>query len=299
MKDIDINAWVAKVLEPLRWALVIGIAYSLASTAMFFISGTPETVAAPKAAAPSQSNRATASVDLGDILKANLFGRAPDDEQARALQPTEETRLPLTLQGVFVAEPASDSAAIIARKGQAGRLYAIGDDVPGNATLRAVQAEQVILLRAGQHETLTFPEIKRFRRMPVPSPTARVDDRPPAGAEPANEPLPESAQEHVERYRERLNDNPEQLLEELAVTPISQGEAAGYRVGSLANLPYLSQTGLLAGDLILSVNGRPVGDVQNDRSSLSNLLASGSVRIEVQRGERRFFVTTSLQNPRG
>ncbi|MCY3795950.1 MAG: hypothetical protein OXG51_16455, partial [Gammaproteobacteria bacterium] len=127
MKDIDINAWVAKVLEPLRWALVIGIAYSLASTAMFFVSGTPETVAAPKAAAPSQSSRATASVDLGDILKANLFGRAPDDEQARALQPTEETRLPLTLQGVFVAEPASDSAAIIARKGQAGRLYAIGD----------------------------------------------------------------------------------------------------------------------------------------------------------------------------
>jgi general secretion pathway protein C len=56
---------------------------------------------------------------------------------------------------------------------------------------------------------------------------------------------------------------------------------------------------LLAGDLILSVNGRAVGDVQNDRSSLNNLLASGSVRIEVQRGERRFFVTTSLRNPRG
>jgi len=299
MKDIDINAWVAKAVEPLRWTLVVGIAYTLATTAMFFVSGTPETVAAPQAAAPSQSSRATVSVDLDDILKAHLFGRAPNDEQARALQPTEETRLPLTLQGVFVAEPPSDSAAIIARKGQAGRLYAIGDDVPGNATLRAVQAEQVILLRAGQHETLTFPEIKRFRRIQVSPPTVTADDGPPLNAVPVNEPPPESAQELAERYRERLNDNPEKLLEELAMAPVSQGEAAGYRVGDLANLPYLSQTGLLAGDLILSVNGRPVGDVQADRSSINSLLASGSVRIEVQRGERRFFVTTSLPDPRG
>ena len=304
MKDIDINAWVAKALEPLRWALILGIAYTLASTAMFFTSGTPATPAAPQVAAPSQGSRVVASVDLGDILKASLFGRAPEDQDAgAALQPTAKTRLPLTLQGVFVAEPPSDSAAIIARKGNAGRLYAIGDDVPGNATLRAVQAEQVILLRAGQHETLTFPETKPFRRVRTSSPNASAGNRPTptpsANAKPEPERPAESAEELVERYRERLNNNPEQLLDELAMAPVSTGEAAGYRVGNLANLPYLSRTGLLAGDLILSVNGRPVGDVQADRSTFNNLLASGSVRIEVQRGERRFFVTTSLPDPRG
>lgn len=304
MKDIDINTWVAKAVGPLRWALVVGIAYTLASTAMFFVSGTPATPIAPPVPAPSAGGRVAASVDLGAILKAGLFGHAPDqDAGAAALQPTAKTRLPLTLQGVFVTEPPSDSAAIIARKGNPGRLYAIGDELPGNATLRAVQAEQVILLRAGQHETLTFPEGESFRRVPVPPPNANADaspsPAPPAERETRQERPPETAEELVERYRERLNDNPEELLEELAMAPVSRGEAAGYRVGSLANLPYLSQTGLLAGDLILSVNGRPVGDVQNDRSSLSNLLASGSARIEVQRGERRFFVTTSLQNPRG
>ena len=300
MKDIDINAWVARALGPLRWALILGIAYTLASTAMFFASGTPATPAAPQVAAPSQGSRVMASVDLGDILKASLFGRAPDDQGAgAALQPTAKTRLPLTLQGVFVAEPPSDSAAIIARKGNAGRLYAIGDDVPGNATLRAVQAGQVILLRAGQHETLTFPETKPFRRVPVADRSASTDSRASPSPNPRQERPPDSAEELVERYRERLDEDPEQLLEELAMAPVSSGEAAGYRVGNLAELPYLSQTGLLAGDLILSVNGRPVGDVQADRSTFNNLLASGSVRIEVQRGERRFFVTTSLPDPRG
>ena len=301
MKDIDINAWAARAVEPLRWALVLGIAYTLATTVMFFVSGTPATPSAPQVAAPSESRPAAASVDLGEILKASLFGRAPSDQAtgAAALQPTAKTRLPLTLQGVFVAEPASDSAAIIARKGNPGRLYAIGDDLPGNATLRAVQAEQVILLRAGQHETLTFPETKPFRRVRAAPSEATAEVRPEPAPMPKPERPPESAGELVERYRERLNDNPQQLLEEMAMAPVSSGEAAGYRVGNLANLPYLSQSGLLAGDLILSVNGRPVGDVQADRSMFSNLLASGSVRIEVQRGERRFFVTTSLQNPRG
>ncbi len=305
MKDIDISTWVAKAVGPLRWALVVGIAYTLAGTAMFFVSGTPATPEATPVPAPSEGGRAAASIDLGAIRKAGLFGRAPNDQDAgaAALQPTAKTRLPLTLQGVFVTEPPSESAAIIARKGNPGRLYAIGDELPGNATLRAVQAEQVILLRAGQHETLTFPEGESFRRVPVPPPNANADasqtPAPPADRETGQERPPESPEELVERYRERLSDNPEQVLEELAMAPVSRGEAAGYRVGNLANLPYLSQTGLLAGDLILSVNGRPVGDVQTDRSALNNLLASGSVRIEVQRGERRFFVTTSLQNPRG
>ena len=305
MKDIDINAWAAKAVEPLRWALVVGIAYSLASTAMFFVSGAPATPKAPAAAAPTESGRAAASVDLGLILKAGLFGHAPDDQAAgaAALQPTAETRLPLTLQGVFVTEPASDSAAIIARKGKPGRLYAIGDELPGNATLRAVQAEQVILLRAGQHETLTFPETEPFRRMRGTATEATAERRPmrAPSPNPANrrERGPASADEMVERYRERLGDNPEQVLDELAVAPVSRGEAAGYRVGNIANLPYMSQSGLQSGDLILSVNGRPVGDVQVDRAAFDDLLASSSVRIEVQRGERRFFVTTSLPGPEG
>ena len=132
--------WIAKGMEPLRWALVVGIAYTLASTAMFFISATPATPSAPQVSPSSVDGKAAARVDLGEILNAHLFGRAPNDQDAGAtLQPTAKTRLPLTLQGVFVTEPTSDSAAIIARKGNPGRLYAIGDEVPGNATLRAVR----------------------------------------------------------------------------------------------------------------------------------------------------------------
>ncbi|MDZ7669180.1 MAG: PDZ domain-containing protein [Gammaproteobacteria bacterium] len=84
-------------------------------------------------------------------------------------------------------------------------------------------------------------------------------------------------------------------MEELGVSAVSEGAAEGYRIGDLAQSPYLSQTGLQPGDVILSVNGRPVGDLDQDRLELANVLAEGSARLEVQRGTRRFFVTASLQ----
>ena len=70
---------------------------------------------------------------------------------------------------------------------------------------------------------------------------------------------------------------------------------ANNRLDRLAQSPYLRQTGLQPGDVILSINGQPVGDVERDRLELDNVLAQGSARIEVQRGDRRFFITASLK----
>jgi general secretion pathway protein C len=104
-----------------------------------------------------------------------------------------------------------------------------------------------------------------------------------------------SIRDMVDDYREVLEENPEQAMDALGVSPVAEGAAEGYRIGDLAHSPYLSQTGLQPGDVILSVNGRPVGDLNQDRQELSNVLAQGSARLEVQRGSRRFFVTASLQ----
>ena len=99
----------------------------------------------------------------------------------------------------------------------------------------------------------------------------------------------------VQSYRERLQQDPNGTLNSLGVAPVAADGAKGYRLDSLAASPYLAQTGLQAGDVVLSVNGRPVGDVQQDHLEIDNILAQGSARLEVQRGTRRFFVTASLK----
>ena len=95
------------------------------------------------------------NVNINDILQANLFGKADAEGRPAKAAPTSETRLPLILNGVFVAEIPEDSAAIVAQKGRTGILYGVGDSLPGNAVLDEVHPDHVVLRRAGTRETLT------------------------------------------------------------------------------------------------------------------------------------------------
>jgi general secretion pathway protein C len=146
-----------KLALPARWLLVAAIAYTLANTALYLVS--------PPPTAPGISDlprvgagAARPAVDVNAILTSQLFGRADASEAATtATTPTVTTQLPLELLGVFVADQADRSAAIVAQRGRAGTLYAIGENVPGNATLVEVQADHVVLRRAGIREALYFP----------------------------------------------------------------------------------------------------------------------------------------------
>lgn len=300
---------------PARWLMVAAIAYTLAQSVLYFVS--PPAPPQQGQMSPRPAAQSQPATDLNAILASNLFGSAEAGAAAVEEAPTVATRLPLDLLGVFVADDADNSAAIISQRGRQGLLYTVDQDVPGNATLVEVAPDHVVLLRAGVRETLHFPgpteAIASRARMNIPP----LDD----GGAPAADYIESSAEdldpgaddasygddyneitqdtggvdEVVNEYRERLEEDPSGTMEDLGVSAVSEGAAEGYRIGDLAQSPYLSQTGLQPGDVILSVNGRPVGDLDQDRLELANVLAEGSARLEVQRGTRRFFVTASLQ----
>ncbi len=298
----------AKLAVPARWLVVAGIAYTLATSVLYFLS---PPVTAPSGVTPVQrSAPERPAPDINAVAARDLFGSAESSPQeVPADTPTVQTRLPLELLAVFVADQADQSAAIISQRGRPGLLYGVGDDVPGSATLVEVHDDHVVLRRAGVRESLRFPELSEIlaarARSPMPDDfDAQMNDQMVeefASGDVGQEEFadggegPESAEEFVEAYRDQLEEDPAGALEELGVEPVSEGAAEGYRVGDLAQSPYLSQTGLQPGDVILSVNGRPVGDLDQDRLELDNVLAQGSARLEVQRGTRRFFVTATLQ----
>jgi len=300
------NELATRLALPARWLMVAAIAYTLAQSVLYFVS--PPAPPQQSRTSPQPAAQSRPATDLNAILASNLFGTAEAGDRAVEAAPAVATRLPLELLGVFVADAAGNSAAIISQRGRQGILYTIGQDVPGNATLVEVASDHVVLRRAGIRETLHFPSPAEAIAARSRLPTAALD----TGSEPADgyvEPDSYEADyneaadgadaagvdEVVSEYRERLEEDPSGTMEELGVSAVSEGAAEGYRIGDLAQSPYLSQTGLQPGDVILSVNGRPVGDLDQDRLELANVLAEGSARLEVQRGTRRFFVTASLQ----
>jgi general secretion pathway protein C len=331
MVDRILNNVSARLAVPLRWLILAGIAYSVASGILYVLAGPEATTRPTQVATPNAPSRQ--SIDITPLLARNLFGiRDGNAAPAPASAPAAvATQLPLELRGVFVADLGGVSAAIIAQRGRPGLLYNVGETVAGSATLEDVRTDHVVLRRAGIAETLHFPSLGQSWAPSVPMPDSApmpepdysdypdyedyelpeyeepvyeelyeepgIDD-PSAAVGPAavgpTDTLASGPDDTLAVYRERLASDPASTLESLGMRPVSDGATAGYRVDSLAQAPYLGQTGLQPGDIILSVNGRPVGDLHQDRLELDNVLAHGSARIEVQRGTRRFFVTASL-----
>lgn len=279
-----LETFLRKGAEPLKWLLVVGIAYTLAMTIwVFFATPIASPVSNPLQVAQTEVRRPPANVNW--ILSKNLFGR--EGEEAAYVESTEaavQTRLPLELQSVFVSSDADRSSAIVAQRGKSGLVYRIGDNLPGNAKLVQIEHDQIYLRRAGVRETLTFPKdsSSNLRAEPVQSARPRSSDT-------KNESVLED--NAVEAYRERFNRDAEGTLEALG---FEVAEGGGYRAEDLSRSPLLRQTGLQAGDIILSINGQNVGDLQQDQLELDNILAQGRARIEVRRGERRFFITATL-----
>jgi len=302
-----------RLVEPAKILIIIGIAYTLASAGWYLISDpTPAPLTDPKATSRAVGK---ASLSVADIAAHNLFGQSVDTGAVPAAFDAPETRLRLNLEGVFQAEVPEESAAIVGEQGRPGELFLVGGKLPGNAVLTEVHADRIVLRRGTVYETLRFSDAPTVL-------TADNRDEPSMimeGSDPIEQPIPESYAEPamesppspdasaaeatnaaslssvVQSYRERLQQDPAGTLNSLGVAPVSTSGAQGYRLDNLAGSPYLAQTGLQAGDVVLSVNGRPVGDVQRDQLEIDNIVAQGSARLEVQRGTRRFFVTASMK----
>ena len=99
--------------------------------------------------------------NVAALQSMHLFGRAAGPAAGgEAAKPLPETRMRLSLHGVFAGAPGFPSGAIIAAAGGEQHYYRVGDPVPGGATLQQVRDREVILRRKGADEVLHFPRVK-------------------------------------------------------------------------------------------------------------------------------------------
>ena len=301
----------ADVQKPLTIAahavILLGIAYTVAQATWFFVVG-PD--AAPvRASAVSPASSVREPVPIERLVAQHIFGKPPAQGEQRRRENTEtlrETRLALELVGVFVADDAESSSAVIAREGRPAELFSVGDRLPGNAKLAEVFSDRVVIARGGTRELLRFEKpkvliassvVEAAPSLPEGEATSAVREAAGAASEARAAREARGARHSMRQVlaenRERFEDDPRRALEELGVAVADTG-APGYELGALADWPELGRTGLQQGDRILAVNGQAIGNSPADRLDLDELLALGRASLEVQRGERRFEVTVAL-----
>jgi len=304
---MDYKNLLTKIWLPLQgWLvalLVIVCAIWLAQISWMLVQPTV-TAKAPQVM-PAVSDGANQGQDWLQISRGigtrEFFGQVDVVVEAVAEIPTleaPETKLNLTLQGVM-AKGDGQGFAVIAEGRAAGKVFSLGEDIFGQATLSKVFGDRIILDRRGQLETLRYETIAADSILkPVnrnadiaPSPSGSFREAlSKANTEVANGADPKTQVQGIVQYvGRRANEDPEEFITEMGLEP----SAEGYQVTRQAR--QLQMVGLRPGDIVTSVNDMPVGNIQNDQALLNQVLQiGGEIKIQIRRGSRSFTIYQTI-----
>jgi len=246
--------------------------------------------ALPAGVRPVVTQGAAGVSDYTQLAGLHLFGQV----QARQAKPVPttpvpenmpETRLRLTLRGVFYSNDGDLARVIVAGPDGREEVYSLGASLPGGAQLEEIAPERVILVRDGQRETLTFPVDKRS--------SVQVNQAPPPGPDQTTEPVAATATRInatslAEQYRQSMETDPSALTDIAQVQPfIDQGTFRGFRLRPGRKPALLRQLGLRPGDVVTTIDGVQLDNMSRAMESLRTFADADQVDVTILRNGRQ------------
>ena len=213
------------------------------------------------------------------LLAAHLFG-------APVLGSAPPTTLPLKLEGVW-ADASGRGYAIIAADSSPAKVYAQGAALPYGASLQRVLSDGVLLDTSAGTQSLALikhaggADNADAELAPAPEPVALANAPRPPGM---HAPMPESS------------GAPLQVGDIANGMPIErQGRLAGYVLSPGANAQAFARLGLRPGDVLVSINGQPLGDAALSSVQLREALQQGNAQIVVERNGRTINLSPQIK----
>jgi len=268
------SAALARAPQIVTFVLALALAAQLALIVVG-MTGRSRQAAPPPAAAVTT----TSTLDIGGLVNAHLLGNAvvqPNSGDAANAPPSS---MPLVLAGVLATSDPKEGMAIIGESAAAAKVVAVGQQVPGGATLDSVYNDRAIINRNGALEAVMLPQRSAGTVGVAPPPAAAATD---------NEAV-------LERMRKLVNDDPGVIGQVLRPQPVfAGGKMRGFRVYPGANRQAFARIGLRAGDLVTAINGTPLDDKDRAQEIFATLNSSTDARITVTRNGRQQEVVLNL-----
>lgn len=221
----------------------------------------------------------------GDLASLSVFGAAPKTTATVINAP--DTSLSWVLKGVLADPDPERSGAILAPQGQPERYYRVGAELPGSVRLDQVLADRVILARDGKLETL------RLQRRPLnagAAPSRRTANLP--QVDPNQTLAPDGGVARIDR--EAWMNDPQRFMDVVSASPVMvDGALYGLEISPARNAREFEAAGLQAGDVVTSVEGTPVSDI-NDYRDILQELTGDSVNLTLERNGEPMTITITM-----
>jgi len=259
--------------------LVMLLAYSLAQLSWRLLpqAEQPPLLAVTALASEMAPGRASSNSRLQQLPGWHLFGEVT--QQLAPSRPADlpETNLKLTLRGLIASPDQHEARAIVADPSGKENFYKVGDKLPGNAELKEIHADRIVIQRGGRYETLKLP--KEALDM------ATVTSRPVSGTAAQEWMTATSRQSYsLGEYRDTLLSDPQKVADLVRIQPATQkGRFVGYTLQPGRDATFLSRYGLLPGDVVTSVNGVELDSPARGFGLIKGLSSADSLDLVVDR----------------
>ncbi|KAE9636843.1 GspC family type II secretion system variant ExeC [Aeromonas veronii] len=237
------------------------------------------TLASPQTSQPWQpsamavNGQSTPRLELGEVSRLALFGKAIPKAQAKAAVAANapRTQLNAQLNGVLASSDPAKSIAIIAMSG-IQNSYGVGDMIDGTqARIRQVYPDRVIIERDGRDETLMLD------------------------GEEYGKPLPQTNIAPLGSLRSELMADPGKITDYLNISPVQvDGRMTGYRLNPGSNPEFFNQSGLQANDLAISINGLDLRDNMQAMQAMQQMAGATEMTVTVERQGEQFDIYVRL-----
>lgn len=248
--------------------------------------------AAKNAPVASSPKRVKDSGELNFILRNNLFdpqsrgeldislarGSSPPGEQAAG------DRKDLTLFGTMVA--GAESVALIKVERDI-KLYHIGEEVPGDGRIEAVERNRVMIRNRDQSlSTLSLPENAQAGQ------GGRGNDAPGSGISSVGPNRWKISRNRAESAREGIA----QQLRLAQMEPhITNGKTDGFVIKTLNRRSLLVDMGLLRGDVVKKVNDMKLDSPEKALQVMQQLREARRVTVDIERFDEPMTFTYELE----
>ncbi len=180
------------------------------------------------------------------------------------------TSLQLTLFGIRMNEASGRGSAILAGPDGVQTNYVIGEEIMSGVTLDSVEFDHVIINRGGVRESLYLDQS-------IPAQTVGTEE-PAASAS--------------------LSLGANEIPGVASLAPRNdQGRVTGILLSPLGDGSLFKSAGFRNGDIIVSINGNPVGSASDIEALTSQIRPGARLSVEVERGADTVPVAVNLGAP--
>jgi len=209
----------------------------------------------------------------------HLFGEAAKGTLPARQASAGANRQDLVLRGTLTANDSSLARAIVADQQNFERAYRIGETLPGNVELAAINTDHIVVRGAQGEEKVYLPREEQ-------------SSSPVAGARPASQTITADAS----ALRNDLLRNPTLLAEAVVPMPVWQGnECKGYRFRPGKDAAFMKQVGLLSTDVVSAVNGIHLCS-DGVLDALQSLAVADEVTVSIVRDGQPVELNVRLKN---